>query len=327
MSSLSAMNTGVPSSIWLSFVYFIQTQFPSAFNWYFQWDDEGNNVGGGSGTGTEDPNIGATLYFDPEEGDELLIDQKIIDSFPCVKQIIDSISLYSNLNKQVQHALLEVFGIGKNVHLSVTVNYNWTKDSIDGDTKVDSAFTSYTPKGIEGLEFFATIRLNPWVLRNSTKEYIASTIIHEAYHAYINYKFNQYIRHVANVDSNVIKQLFPIYWNVYGTGMPPGELNQHNIMASNFIQLMAEPLSIFSGSSFDQILRDSVNRSLSWGGLGKTTVWRNRSDTCNIIAINKCARDTSLGLGHSFGVFNLGGSCVNDYYISYDSLKLKMPCQ
>lgn len=323
-----SMNTGMPSSVWLSFVYYIQTQFPSAFNWYFQWDDDGNN-GTGSTGGSYNLNEGAAIYFDPEEGDEVILDQKLIDSFPCVKGIIDSISQYANLNKLTQQALLDVFGIGKNIHLSIVVDYNLTKDSVDGDTKVDSAFTNYTPKGIEGLDFFATIRLNPWVLKNSTKEYITSTIIHEAYHAYIDYKFMQYFKHVINVDSNVIKTLFPIYWGVYGGSFTNGATNNnsHNIMASNFIQHMANPMSILTNYAMSPLMKDSIYRSLSWGGLSKTSAWRNKTDTCDIISINKVARDTSLGQGRSFGPFNLGGTCLTNYYISSDSLKLKMPCQ
>jgi hypothetical protein len=39
-------------------------------------------------------------------------------------------------------------------------------------------------------------------------------------------------------------------------------------------------------------LRDSIYKALTWGGLQETNVYKTRSDTLAIIAINTMARDT-----------------------------------
>jgi hypothetical protein len=313
------INLGIPGAIWLGFIWSLQEQFPYLANWYFP---EGTipQTGGGGGTGP-------TLYYDPYVADNVILDQKLFDSFPCIVKIIDTISAYGNLNQRAQVALNEIFNVGKKIHLTIRVEDTWTKDSIDGDTKNDSAYTTTLADGTEGLDFYSTIRLNPWVLKNATREYIASTILHEAFHAYIDFKFHQYIRHI--IDSNTFKQLFPLYWppknGAGGTYIYPNPTVQHNAMAANLIAAMASPLWSFTNNSLSSILKDSIYRTLSWAGLDKSTVWRTKSDTCDIVAINQATRDTSLGLGHIFGPFTVG-ACPTSYTVSYSSLNLKMPC-
>jgi hypothetical protein len=278
------------------------------------------------GTGWN-PNIAAP--YNPNNADPVIVSRKLRDSFPCIKNIIDSISSYANLNKQTQIALSSIFGINKYVHVTIDVNNQWDKDSTDADTKVDTTFTTTFPDGTDGLNFYSTIRLNPWVLKNSTKEYIASTIVHEALHAYINFKFKQYFNQIGGVDSNKLKQLFPIYWGVYnnspytnGGATTPS----HNIMAANMIQAMATPLYGLTNTSMPATIKDSIYRSLAWGGLNNTTIWQSKPNKADIIAINKIARDTSLGAGHTYGPFTIPGF-PNVYNFSSKSLNFKMPCQ
>lgn len=316
------INLGVAGTNWLSFIYTLQEMYPPAFiNWYYPENGPSPVTSGGTNTNA--------VNYDPYIADNLIIDRKLRDSFPCIVKLIDTISAAGNLNQRAQVALNEIFNVGKKIHLTLRVENSWTKDSLDGATIVDSAWTTTLPDGTEGLDFYAKISLNPWVLKNSTKEYIASTIIHEVFHAYIDYKYLQYRKGI--IDSNAFKTLFPLYWPpryIAGSGIyiMPTNLVQHQAMAANLIQAMASPLWGLGNNAMPYAIKDSMYRALSWGGLEETTIWRTKTDTCNIMAINRVARDTSFGQGHSHGPFMLG-NCLTNYTFSYSSLNFKMPCQ
>lgn len=315
------INLGVPGANWLGFLYSLQEQYPSAFaNWYYPENGPTPVTSGGGSN---------VINYDPYIGDNIIIDRKLRDSFPCIVRLLDTISAAGNLTSRAQVALNQIFNVGKKIHLTLRVENSWTKDSIDGATTVDSAWTTTLADGTEGLDFYAKIALNPWLLKNATKEYIASTIIHEAFHAYIDYKYLQYRKGI--IDSNAFKTLFPLYWPpryLAGTGIyiMPTNLLQHQVMAANLIQAMASPLYGLSNNSMSPVMKDSLYRALSWGGLEASTTWRTKTDTCNIMAINRVARDTSYGLGHSQGPFIMG-NCLTNYTFSYSSLNFKMPCQ
>jgi hypothetical protein len=320
MEAPPVINTGVPGIIWLNFISQFHLTDPIYENWYY--------LGGGGGSSPPPLGSSNTLYYDPYDGGNVTTSRKLRDSFPCAVKILDTISSELNLNKQAQLALNEIFNIGKKIHLNFDISLTMTKDSVDAYTKVNSAYTTLLPDSTEGLDFYATITLNPWVLKHATKEYIAATMLHEGIHAYINFKWHQYIHNI--IDSNAFKTLFPLYWPprqmASGTYVNPSTIVHHNVMAANLITYLAEPLYALHNSNMTFVMKDSLYKALSWGGLGETTVWRTKTDTCNIIAINDVARDTSLGAGHTFGPFVVNG-CPGSYSFSYDSLKFKMPCQ
>jgi hypothetical protein len=311
--------TGVPGIIWLNFISQFNLTDPAYENWYFL-----QGTGGGG-----PPTLGSsnTLYYDPYyDGGNVTTSRRLRDSFPCAVKILDTISSELNLNKQAQLALSQVFQCAKLIHLNFDFSTTMTKDSVDAYTVVNSAYTSTLPDSTEGIDFYATITLNPWVLRHAAKEYIAATMLHEGIHAYIDFKWNQYIQHI--IDSNEFKTLFPLYW-------PPKQNNQgyytnsassqHEAMAANLITYMSDPLFALHNTDMASTMKDSLYKALTWGGLGKTAGWGARPDTCMLIAINLAARDTSLGINHS-GPFTING-CSGQSNLSYDSLKFKMPCQ
>ena len=152
--------------------------------------------------------------YNPLDADTVIIDADIRNNFPCVEKILDSInkfyvvvggvSKYLNINSVPQLALHEVFNVNKKIHTTISVDWALTKDSADGVTN------SFQPVPTNGEDFYTTIKLNPWVLQNATQEYIGAVILHEAYHAYIDYKYFEYYHGV--IDSNQYKLLFPLYW-------------------------------------------------------------------------------------------------------------------
>jgi hypothetical protein len=254
--------------------------------------------------------------YDPYAADNVIIDTSITNNFPCIKKIVDSLTQYSNINALAQVALSTIFGVNEKIHLKFTVNPSWGKNDDDGDTKPDSAY-------VAGSDFYATIRLNPWVLNNSTQEYIAATIIHEAVHAYIDFKSYQYLTGV--IDSTAFKTLFPLYWppkvlyranNLYYYSL--GNLPQHQAMAANLIAIMTDPLkALYPNPGIPVALRDSIYNGISWGGLQETNVYKARSDTFSIKAINTMARDTAV-----HAPFTLAGYSTPVY--TYDAHNLNM---
>jgi hypothetical protein len=301
-----------------------------------QWYDGGTNTtcpGGLNRTATAVTPIGCTpgwtptydpgtTFLNPYVAGIVHIDTSISNHFPCVQRIATSLTQYSNLNALAQVALNTVFGINQKIHLTFTSGPNLGQD-VDGDTKPDSAY-------MIGSDFYATIRLNPWMLTNSTQEYTAATIIHEAVHAYIDY--NYYLYQTGVIDSTIFKTLFPLFWppkTLYQSGgynyYSTAESVQHNAMAANLIQIMADALAgIFPNSNIPNDMRDSIYRSLSWGGLSTTTVWLNKTDTCDIKAINTLAKNMALQAPF---VMNGTSSCNNTYTNDCRSYQLTPGCQ
>lgn len=262
--------------------------------------------------------------YNPYLAAPIVLDTSITKNFPCVPKIMDSISTYANANAIAQVVLHQIFNVDKKIHLDFVADRNLTKDSIDGDTKTTEAYTTTNPDGTEGVDFFAKIRLNYWVLKHSTQEYIAATIVHEAIHAYINYKGYQYLQGV--IDSTTFKTLFPLYWpfRPVGNGRffnSGNERAQHEGMATNMINIMADILKgVHNNQQIPANLRDSAYRSVSWGGLMETRIWYNTPDTGAIKGFNEVLRDTSLRVpihvpGHA-------GNFMNDYR----TLKAKAFC-
>lgn len=236
--------------------------------------------------------------YNPYSAVPLDLDPSITNNFPCFTKILDSIKGYANLNAVAQVALHEIFNVNKKIHLTFVADRNLTKDSLDGDTRTDSAFTTMNPDGTEGIDYYAKIRINYWVLKNSTQEYIAATILHEAIHAYINYKGQQYLNHF--IDSTTFKSMFPLFWpfrpiGTRGNFNSFNERAQHEGMAANYINILAQALrSVNSNPLIRPGLRDSAYEAVSWGGLYETKLWTNMIDTAYRKGFNEVLRDTSL---------------------------------
>jgi hypothetical protein len=272
-------------------------------------------VGGGVGWVPIPP------HLNPLVASSIILDTSITNNFPCVQRIIDSLSNFMSINAIAQKALHDVFNINKKIHTTLKIGWALTKDSADGETNED-----YLLNNNSSNNFYATIRLNPWMLRNSTQEYIAATIIHEAFHSYIDYKYYQYRYNI--IDSNQYKMLFPLYWPPR-TGsyiLNASQNRQHKIMAANLIEIMAAPLSSVNSNPYiTTMLRDSINKALTWGGLQETTVWRTKSDTNDIRAINTFARDTSVTAPFRLSAGGLPYGSI--YTIDSHTLHMKKGCQ
>ncbi len=249
--------------------------------------------------------------YNPYYADEVIVDTSITNNYPCVSRIIDSLTNYSNINALAQVALHNVFGVNQKIKLSIVATN--LPSNIDGETEpgnINDPDSVYTTK----------IHINKKILSSSTQEYIASTIIHEAVHAYIRYCQHQ----VQNgyMDTTKFKNLFPLFWppriayvgggtNYYSIGSSV----QHQVMASNLIYTMTQPLiNLFPNPGISPSMRDSIYTALSWGGLSSTPAFYAHPDTLFIHAMNEMARDTSIHAPFQF----------NGVSFQYDSHNLNL---
>jgi hypothetical protein len=315
LSMMSAEPLTVPNTIWLGFVYAIQTQFPEVFNnWYYPATGDPAATGGGAPT--------PTLYFDPYIADNVIVDTSITNNFPCVKNIIDTLAKFGNLNQRAQVALHEIFNVGKKIKLTIKLDWSLQGSTMDGYTIADTIQTQLT--ATEPINFKATIHLNPDMLKTATKEYVAATLLHEATHCYIDFKWGQYKN--GNIDSLAFATLFPIVYlrMVNNTFMIPTNLQQHNIMAENYFNMMASGIYAIQNDSMSIIMKDSIYKAITWGGHFATNAWRGLNiDTCKIKAINMVARDTTLQPPF---ILLGSGNCSDTFNFTYKTFKLQKQC-
>lgn len=210
---------------------------------------------------TPEPGEGGGGWSEYETTTEKYQNQGIIDSlqgYPCAQDVLKQLPNIDSLTKQI----LSVFGVNEDVNVKFTSSSTLPL-STDGITTCSGG----------SIVFDCTVKLNTHVLTNSSKDYIVAVFIHEALHAFINFKKNQ-----LGANSQEFRDMFPIY------GQYVGNDPQHNEMANNYIDKMANIIKGFNPS-----ISDTDARALAWGGLEMTTVWRDQ-DTTSIMNMNHRAK-------------------------------------
>jgi hypothetical protein len=184
--------------------------------------------------------------------------------------------------------------------------------------------------GDDGITHFrATISFNGWYLRYGTKEYMISTIIHEAMHAIFTLRWGQYLEWLQwgppnAIDSFFIKLHFPIQWYyLRNQAVPLNELQDHEIMGTDYFQMHSNLLSQFWNPNSSPAMRDSVIKAMSYGGITETTAWQllpsQGIDTCKYKAIQLSSETSATG-----NVTPVGCSSYNYHYANY--LQLRPGC-
>jgi hypothetical protein len=205
--------------------------------------------------------------------------QGIIDSlngYPCAQGILAQMP---NLDSNTRAILNNVFGVNDDVNLRFSIDPDLGRNGDDGYTR----FPGGSP-----FNYNAILLLNPWVLQNSTREFIFATMLHESIHANIYY--HQMLYSTGQIDSNQFKAMFPIFWNYRQVLHNPVDIAQHNQIADNYINAMVNALKAFNPQ-----ITDSAANALAWGGLYETTRWATKSDTPFIKDFNATnARNVSL---------------------------------
>jgi hypothetical protein len=253
--------------------------------------------------------------FNPYVADSVIIDTSITNNFQCFDSLLRTVA---NANMLAQVILNNVFDVQVDVNLKFAIDWSLNSpDSAEAYTDNGNSILNSDTSGV--LTYNSTIYFNPWVLSHASKEFLISSIYHEAIHAKIHFDFLRYQMHL--IDSNYIKNHYSIFWNML-TGNYSSVNYQHDIMAEGYINILKLYTLQYYNPTAPQNIKDSVSYALAWGGLMDTNKWKTKSDTCNIIAINYAARDTTLT-----GPFNIQGTNCSTYNnINFSSLYLTNSC-
>lgn len=167
-----------------------------------------------------------------------------------------------SVDGQVAKILDSTFGLSTTPSVKFRPSSN-LDTTIDGQTRTENGSL---------VNFSVVIDINTYILNNSSQDYIAVTMIHEAIHAYINYMRR-------TLDSNTFKQYFPIYWANIGNDA------HHNEMANNYLRTMENVVKFFNPN-----IASNVANALAWGGLQSSNLWKINPDTNYIKLINGYAK-------------------------------------
>lgn len=203
---------------------------PDGFNPY----DGGSNGGnpGGGDTSPEDPEI-----------------VKDLANFDCGNEVYDA---FVNFDNTISNLLQKTFGSSDNFHVvfkgaKLDPNVDGDFDSVDGTVITDNTGTI--------TEATFNIRINEFVLNNSTKEYIAVTYAHETIHALIEYyEINDPIKG---------KELFPMFYDTIEF-----EDGDHLTMGKLYVDEMVDIIRQINPS-----MPYSDATCLAWQGLQNTRAY------------------------------------------------------
>lgn len=258
--------------------------------------------------------------------DTIRISNGLETVFPCIADFIrDSLS---NPNLLAQIAGADVWHDSVNFKLTFDTSTVYTTENA-----ANTAVTQYTGNVFvndEGITTFsATIKLNPWHLRNGTREFNISNLLHEIMHATFTLRWGQYqdwlIDHNTQYDSNYIKAKFPMYWYaIQNQSVNLTSLQDHEIMATDYVGQFSYIMRMFYNPNASTAIRDTVIKALAYHGLHETTVWKALPglgiDTCKYKNIEVSAEKASINQAAT----GCGGSTIYRYA---QDLKLRPHCQ
>lgn len=265
--------------------------------------------------------------YSPYIADTIGYTSALQNTYPCAYNFIKD-SLIGSLRPNV---LAQLAG-GDIFHDSVYMHLTFDTSTVHTQAGQPSATTTSDSARVDidgTTHFWAKIKLNGWYLRNGTKEYMVSTIVHELLHAIFNLRWGQYLQWLQwgppnDIDSNFMKLHYPIYWQNYViNGVPSGQINDHEIMAGDYFSMFSGIVGQFWNPASPQALKDSVLKAMCFGGLTETTAWSllpsHGMDTCKYRAMQVTAERSLIG------TFNTSG-CPNFTAHYADSLKLRPSC-
>jgi hypothetical protein len=90
------------------------------------------------------------------------------------------------------------------------VNWALGREDDNGITDRPTVHIIEDSNGVD-IDFSGVTNLNPWVLRHSTREFIATTIIHELFHSYIEYVIKEALEGANGFNIDTIRAMFPYY--------------------------------------------------------------------------------------------------------------------
>jgi hypothetical protein len=254
----------------------------------------------------------------------LLFGNGLRNVYPCIASLIsDSLA---NMNGVAQSLAFNAYGDSLYLHLTFDTSTVYTQQGQGAAATTPDTTIFIDPNGYT--HFFVNIGLNGYYLRNASRDYTISTIIHESLHALFILRWAQYQiwlntnPHLGTIDSNYIKNHYGIYWE-YMTGQQPTASQQHILMANQFIDQFVDIGRVFYNPSAPTAIRDTMLTLMGRGALRESSMWELLPsmgiDTCKINIREKIALDCLIG---SYNTSSCGS--FTTHYI--DSLFLTPPC-
>ncbi|MBL7702966.1 MAG: hypothetical protein JNM14_12000 [Ferruginibacter sp.] len=270
------------------------------------------NIGCTGGSGGSGGNNG----YNPNDAESILIDTSIANNYPCLDSLLQALP---NANREAQRLLHDIFGVNIHSNLLFSIDTSLTSTNTNAYTTPGAGFVQTIGQN-SSFFFFDTIMLSPFMITNSSKEFLIGVIMHESIHAYINYRYNQYLNN--QISSSTFISEFPIFWS-FSVPLDPAEELQHTHMAANYVTRISSIVNAFYNPLAPTAVRNRVSNSIAWEGLRDATPWKipGPVDTCRVLRDNVAARNTHIV------PFNMPaiGSCPAAT-VRYDSLSLSLPC-
>ncbi|MEI7471199.1 MAG: hypothetical protein WCJ85_03005 [Chitinophagaceae bacterium] len=257
--------------------------------------------------------------YNPDQGSMIIIDTSISSHYPCLDSLLQN---FSDINITAQKIIDDIFGVHTKSNLTFAIDRSLDSLSIeDAYTLPGIGIKHLFNNGTDSFfSFRDTIMLNPYVVNRSTKEYLIATIFHEAIHAYINYRYSQYL--AGFISTSTFINEFPIFWDFYQFPLLPSVQQEHELMALAYRDRISTIIKTYFNPSASTQLRNSVSDNLAWGGLNNTTAWRFPGfiDTCTVNNQSVSARNA-----YSTFIFPATSACSADT-LNRNKLGLSLPC-
>ncbi|CAM1346957.1 hypothetical protein [Tenacibaculum insulae] len=262
---------------------------PALLTFMGDYGSSGNFNPGGNPSDTSDGNInnggGSSYSNNPNP-----VDDKIIDNTknPCTTKIINSLKLKSNHNSLVPDLQgTTLINNGGTTHLSQMV-----LDLFDHSKKYILTFDikqlNYLGSGVNGNTIGFNISLDTDLVKDATQLFIAKTIIHESFHAFINYTVRE---NPGSTLTNLLNKYYDYYKIKYPT--KAGNLTHHQFI-SQYVESLAYSLSVYDNHQQDI----GYYEALSWAGLESSTAYQvlpNKTEIQRIITNERLANRNAKG--------------------------------
>jgi len=259
---------------------------------------------------------GGNSGYNPNDAENILVDTSIANNYPCLDSLLQALP---NANREAQRMLHDIFGVDIHTQLLFSIDTSLTSTNTNAYTTPGAGFVQTVGQN-SVFFFFDTIMLSPFMITHSSREFLIGVIMHESIHAYINYRYNQYLNN--QISSSTFINEFPIFWS-FAIPLDPAEELQHTHMAANYVTRISSIVNAFYNPLAPTAIRDRVSNSIAWEGLRDATAWKipGLVDTCRVLRDNVAARNTHIV------PFNMPaiGSCPAAT-VRYDSLGLSLPC-
>lgn len=241
----------------------------------------------------------------------IAIDLNITNTFPCVNNLLSD--LISNKKGFFQDPGLGAFFSSGALRLVLS------EKELTPDIGGRSVHAGINGDGL----FRDTLFLNSYYFSKASREYVVAVVVHESIHAFLTWCYLSYSEGLNGVDTLFLQKHFPKHWE-WLTDTSLSEQRQHILMSENFLDIIAQNVYLYTSPKSTASLRDSVARSLAWGGLNSTPAWRAlQVDTCYLHEVDIWARRVDLG-GKAYVDYP---HCYRTDSTFFDHLNLTPICQ